>query len=43
MFGIALKNLRISDTEHWNPSEKFFLSEHSMLEIFHMNDCKLKL
>lgn len=44
MSRIALKkNFYISDTEHWNSSEEFFLSEHSMLEIFHMNDYELKL
>lgn len=44
MSSIALKkNFSISDIEHWNPSEEFFRSEHSILETFRMNDCKLKL
>lgn len=43
MSSTALKNFSISGIQHWNPSEELFLSERSMLEIFHTNDCKLKL
>lgn len=42
MFSIVLKNFCIFDIEYWNFSEEFFLSEYFILEIFYMNDCKLK-
>ena len=43
MSSLALKKFSISDTERWNSSEEFFLSEHSILQTFHLNDCKWKL